>query len=258
MTGRKREDELLVVEGAAKSFGGLRALAGVSFRLGRGEIAGIIGPNGSGKSTLFNLMTGIYPPLAGSVWFDGRDITGARRHAIAQAGLVRTFQTPRLFASLTVVQHCIAGLGFPGKRPSWPGLLRQLGTPSQALHSEGLDLLRQVGLEEDWQRPAVSLPYGKRRLLEIARCLAGRPRLLLLDEPTAGLNEPESEALCRLLLDLSERHGLALLVIEHNLGFLCALSQRLIALDQGELLADGSAEAVLSAPRVVEAYLGRS
>ena len=250
-------ETLLAIEALSRSFGGLQAVSKVTFGIRAGEVVGVIGPNGSGKTTLLNLITGIYRPTGGKVRFAGCDLVGLPPYRIARMGVARTFQTPRMFASLSVLEHAMVAVSPPG--PS-PGLstLRSTLVRSRRLSQRGRAALESIGLGCECAREAVSLPHGKRRLLEIARGLAGGPRLLLLDEPAAGLNDAESEQL-RLALDrVIKAGGLTVLVIEHNLTFVRNLCPRLLVMDQGELLRDGETRSVLSDPQVIASYLGGS
>jgi ABC-type branched-subunit amino acid transport system ATPase component len=248
-------ETLLDVRDVSRHFSGLRAVSGVSFQVAAGEVVGLVGPNGSGKSTLFNLITGVYAPSSGSIYFRGLDLSGKPRHEIARLGLARTFQHPRLFSSLSAEQNVVVGLEMPRKKPTLWNLLRQLVMPWTTHAASAREALAAVGLA-DPERSASSLPFGQRRLLEVARRLAAAPSLLLLDEPTAGLSEAESAQLAE-LLEQSRRAGLAVLVVDHRIDFIRAVCPRVLVLHHGELLASGPTAAVLTDPRVVAAYLGQ-
>jgi branched-chain amino acid transport system ATP-binding protein len=234
---------ILNVSGVGKDFRGLRALSDVGFAVERGEILGIIGPNGAGKTTLFNVICGALAPDGGRVVFGGRDVTGASPDRIARAGMVRTFQLMRPFGSMTVLEN--VGLAAQHRRAS-PALLRM----------RSLDVVERVGLGDWAHRNATELPTAGLKRLELARALAMRPAVLLLDEVLAGLVPSEREPVLDLLTALREEDGTTLLFIEHIMAAVMRLSDRVLVLDQGRVLATGSAEEVTSDPRVIEAYLG--
>ncbi|GGV21558.1 ABC transporter ATP-binding protein [Actinomadura cremea] len=234
---------ILEVTGVGKGFRGLRALSDVDFRVDRGEILGIIGPNGAGKTTLFNVMCGALAPDTGSVTFGGKDVTGAKPHRLARAGMVRTFQLMRPFASMTVQEN--VGLAAQHRR-----------LPARRLRDASMEIVERVGLGDWAHRPATELPTAGLKRLELARALAMKPRVLLLDEVLAGLVPSEREPVLDLLADLREQDGTTLLFIEHIMAAVMRLSDRVLVLDQGMVLATGSAEEVTSDPRVIEAYLG--
>lgn len=234
---------ILNVSGVGKDFRGLRALSDVGFAVERGEILGIIGPNGAGKTTLFNVICGALTPDGGRVVFGGRDVTGASPDRIARAGMVRTFQLMRPFGSMTVLEN--VGLAAQHRRAS-PARLRK----------RSLDVVERVGLGDWAHRNATELPTAGLKRLELARALAMRPAVLLLDEVLAGLVPSEREPVLDLLAALREEDGTTLLFIEHIMAAVMRLSDRVLVLDQGRVLATGSAEEVTSDPRVIEAYLG--
>jgi branched-chain amino acid transport system ATP-binding protein len=234
---------ILNVSGVGKDFRGLRALSDVGFAVERGEILGIIGPNGAGKTTLFNVICGALAPDGGRVVFGGRDVTGAPPDRIARAGMVRTFQLMRPFGSMTVLEN--VGLAAQHRRAS-PARLRK----------RSLDVVERVGLGDWAHRNATELPTAGLKRLELARALAMRPAVLLLDEVLAGLVPSEREPVLDLLTALREEDGTTLLFIEHIMAAVMRLSDRVLVLDQGRVLATGSAEEVTSDPRVIEAYLG--
>ncbi|MFO1059649.1 MAG: ABC transporter ATP-binding protein [Dongiaceae bacterium] len=233
----------LATSAVEKRFGGLRALRGVSIELAPGEIVGLIGPNGSGKTTLLNVIAGVYAPDSGSVRADDVDITGWPSHRIAGRGISRTFQNIRLFANLTVLENVeLAALASGGR-----------AQPRQAARGH----LAELGLERDAARRAATLPYGAQRRVEIARALAARPRYLLLDEPAAGMNEAESDALLQTIVGLRRRYGFGILVIDHDLRLIMRLCERVVALNEGAVISQGPPEVVQNDPVVAEAYLGR-
>jgi branched-chain amino acid transport system ATP-binding protein len=235
---------LLDVRGLTKRFGGVIANRDISFTLAPGELVGIIGPNGAGKSTLFDLVTGFTPPDAGEVRLDGRRITGRRPDQIARLGVGRTFQKVRPFADLTALENVMIGAF-------------QKTADVAAARAAALEALARVGLGERADAPARGLSTGQRKRLELARALATGPRLLLLDEVTGGVDQATVPGLVRLVRDL-HASGLSLLVIEHNMRVIMELSQRVVALALGEVIADGPPEAIVRDHRVIDAYLGES
>ena len=238
---------LLEVHGVTKRFGGLMAVKHVGFRLEAGEITGILGPNGAGKTTLFNLLTGFIPVDEGRVEFDGVDVTALSRHRRVNLGMARTFQLARPFQLMTVEENVLVGCLAPRVR----------GTGRQT-RARAAAILEQVGLGDKGALPVEVLPYGDLRRLEIARALATRPRLLLLDEPFAGLGAGEIQALAGLIRRLHAAENLTILIIEHKLREFMQLVTRVIAMDFGEIIAEGEPRAIVQHPRVVEAYIGRA
>lgn len=249
---------VLRVCGVSKFFGGVRALDRVDLEVGGGELRGVLGPNGSGKTTLFNVISGFIPPTSGTVEFEGRDIAGLSAWQRARLGIGRTFQAARVFRRLTVLENVTLGV----RQPQIPGLGHQLFglRPAQRYEKEAKDLayecLAFVGLDTEAQTMAGALPYGKMRLLELARAMALRPKLLLLDEPGAGLTQKEKGEL-RDTIDRIRGKGVTVILVEHDVKFVSALADRITVLDAGAKLVEGSPDEVLSDPRVVEAYLGR-
>ncbi|WP_426512822.1 ABC transporter permease subunit [Dactylosporangium sp. McL0621] len=250
---------LLELSDISKQFRGLRALDEVSLTVGAGEIRGIVGPNGSGKTTLFNVITGLYKPTAGSVSFAGAQVTGAAPYRLAQAGMARTFQNLRLFGALSVRENVLVALDRTRTRSIWRYPLWPLGVWRQdrALRAAGDELLGRFGLADFADARPSALPYGIQRRVEIARAMAQQPRLLLLDEPAAGLNGEEVRQLSEIVRSIRDS-GVTVVLIEHNMGLVMSLCERVTVLASGRIIADGTPAVVAIAPAVVEAYLGDS
>jgi branched-chain amino acid transport system ATP-binding protein len=247
---------VLDVSGVTMQFGGLRALNDVSFGLTEGEIIGLIGPNGAGKTTLFNCLTGLYTPTSGSVALRGEALPGDPAK-VTELGVARTFQNIRLFPSMTAQENVLVGRHARMKQSPLSSLLHGPGfrRSEKAAADRAAELLDVVGLTRFADELARNLPYGDQRRLEIARALATDPSVLLLDEPTAGMNAQETEATRRLILDIRGL-GISVVVIEHDTKFIFTLCDRVLVLVQGELLVEGTPDEVRGDPRVVEAYLG--
>ena len=235
---------LLEVDSVDKRFGGLHAVKQVSMQIRRGEIVGILGPNGAGKTTLFNMLTNFIPPDNGRVIFNGQSLQGVKPHKIVTLGIARTFQLCRPFVGLSVLENVLVGSLGPRVR-------------HDGLGDRAMQLLKQVGLEAKAHTPSELLSYGDLRRLEIARALAAEPELLLLDEPFAGLGSSEIEAISSLIRQLHAEKQLTILLIEHKLREFMQLVSRVIALDFGEVIAEGSPAEIVSHPRVIEAYIGK-
>ena len=249
---------LLQIENLDMRFGGLLALEGLRLKVPVGGLFGLIGPNGAGKTTAFNLISGFLQPSGGRIRFAGEDITGYPPHRVAALGIARTFQNIRLFGELSVLDNVLVGCHCRG-RATWPEAVLRLPRYRREERSrvaQGLELLREVGLEEAAGKEAAELAYGHQRRLEIARALATQPRFLLLDEPAAGLNPRETLELMSFLRRIKERHDLTMLVIEHNLRLVMGLCQHLTVLDHGCTIAQGPPAAVQKHPEVIRAYLG--
>jgi branched-chain amino acid transport system ATP-binding protein len=251
-------DYLLEVENVTKAFKGLLAVDGYSLRLRPGEILGIIGPNGAGKTTVFNLLTGYLRPSQGKIHFLGQDVTHNPPNRIAALGIGRTFQNIRLFPSMTVIENVKSAQQLHDKDNlittllTWPSFRAR----EDRLTRESLEQLALFELADRANEPATSLPYGDQRRLEIVRALALRPKLLLLDEPTAGMNPHESMEVLQLIKQIRERYDLTIIIVEHNMPVIMQLSHRIQALNYGQIIAEGKPEEIRSNPQVIEAYLG--
>jgi len=252
---------VLELDRLSLSFGGLRALAELDLAVADGEIVSLIGPNGAGKTTVFNVITGIYQPSSGDVRFAGQSIAGQLPHSIARKGIARTFQSLRLFLNMSVLENVMAATYGSTKAMPWESVLRlprarREEREAQALAQDVLSFFGQRLAGYRWDQPAYSLSYANRRRLEIARALATKPRLLLLDEPAAGMNPAETHEVTELISRLRDERGVSILVIEHDMHVVSGCSDRVIALDHGVKIAEGGFDEVASHPAVVEAYLG--
>ncbi|MEJ2037649.1 MAG: ABC transporter ATP-binding protein [Desulfosarcinaceae bacterium] len=249
----------LELKQVTKDFGGLKALEDVSFGLAEGEIVSLIGPNGAGKTTLFNCITGTMPPTSGSIRFEGREIVGLTPHEVAQKGIARTFQHIRLFDNMTVMENVMVGRDAKGRTGIFSGLLRPPWVAAEEKRSretclEILGLFGERLLPRLTQFPKM-LSYANRRRLEIARALAIGPRLLLLDEPTAGMNPHETQGIVDLIRHIREE-GYSMLIIEHKMKVVMTLSDRIVVLDHGQKIAEGLPEDIAANDVVIEAYMG--
>ena len=249
---------LLAVEHIGIDFGGLKALEDVSFAAEAGTIFSIIGPNGAGKTTLFNIVSGLYKPGSGRILLDGQEVTGFEPHRLAARGLSRTFQNLQIFFRMTALENVMVGRHLHERKSLVAHMLALPWVTAQnrATRARAQELLARVGLSDQAEMSASSLPYGALRRLEIARALAAEPRVLLLDEPAAGCNPVETEEIDRLIHSLAKDDGITVVLVEHDMKLVMNISDRIHVLDYGRTLAEGSAEEVRRNPEVIAAYLG--
>lgn len=249
---------LLSVNNLSISFGGLKAVSDMNLTLEKGDLSGLIGPNGAGKTTAFNMLTGVYLPTSGDILLDGKSLVGLKPYQINHRGVARTFQNIRLFGDLTVIDnlkvayHSHAKYGLLGAIVRLPGFY----TGEKEMHEKSMELLKIFKLDHKWDELAKNLPYGEQRRLEIARAMATKPRLILLDEPAAGMNPQETHELMELIRWIRKEFDLTILLIEHDMSLVMGVCEKIYVLDYGQIIAVGTPEEIRNNPRVIEAYLG--
>ena len=259
LTDRDKDKKpILDVRELGIDFGGLTAVDGFNLMIGRNEITGLIGPNGAGKTTVFNLLTNVYQPTRGSILIDGMPTAGKKTYQVNRMGVARTFQNIRLFNDMTVLDNVKVGLHNQIPYGMWTGILRlpSFKEKEHEMNREAMKLLKIFDLDKEADYKASQLPYGKQRKLEIARALATNPKLLLLDEPAAGMNPNETEELMRTIHSVRDQFGVAILLIEHDMNFVMGICEEITVLDYGRVIARGDGKAIRNNPKVIAAYLG--
>ena len=250
---------LLEVSNLGIAFGGLQAVAQLDLSIEKGHLYGLIGPNGAGKTTVFNMLTGVYKPTEGNIILDGKDITGQNPELISKSGIARTFQNIRLFNEMTVLDNVKVGLHNQIKYGMWTGILRlpAYREKEHEMNREAMKLLKIFDLDREAHYKASQLPYGKQRKLEIARALATNPKLLLLDEPAAGMNPSETAELTETIRRIRDEFNIAVLLIEHDMSLVMGICEGIAVLNFGRIIAKGTPDEIRNNPQVIEAYLGK-
>lgn len=250
--------ELLKTDNVSEVFGGLKAVADFNIHIEQGELVGLIGPNGAGKTTAFNLITGVYQPTTGTIDFDGKSIVGLKPYQITQRGIARTFQNIRLFSELSVLDNVKIAYHCHVKYGLLESVLRmgRYMKEEEKIEDESLKLLKIFKLEDKAMEQAKNLPYGAQRRLEIARALAAKPKLLLLDEPAAGMNPQETNELMEMIRWIRKKFGLTVLLIEHDMSLVMGICERIYVLEYGMIIASGTPDEIKNDPEVIRAYLG--
>ncbi|WP_437794257.1 ABC transporter ATP-binding protein [Mitsuokella multacida] len=250
--------ELLRTENVSEVFGGLKAVTDFNIHLDRGELVGLIGPNGAGKTTAFNMLTGVYQPTTGSITFEGKSIVGLKPYQVTQRGIARTFQNIRLFSELTVLENVKIAFHYHVKYGLLESVFRigRYFKEEEAIEQEAHRLLKIFHLDDKAYEVAKNLPYGAQRRLEIARALAAKPKLLLLDEPAAGMNPQETKELMDMIRWIRKEFGLTILLIEHDMSLVMGICERIYVLEYGEIIAQGTPDEIKKDPEVIRAYLG--
>ena len=250
--------ELLKVDNVSMVFGGLRAVSNLSMHIDEGELIGLIGPNGAGKTTAFNMITGVYTPTEGKVYFNGQQSSGKKSYQVTQMGMARTFQNIRLFSELSVIDNVKIAYNMHVTYNLADAIVRdgKYLSEEEFITQKALDLLKIFHLEEEAHEVAKNLPYGKQRRLEIARALATEPKLLLWDEPAAGMNPQETKELMEMIRWIRKEFNLSILLIEHDMGLVMGVCERIYVLEYGMKIAEGTPEEIKQNARVIEAYLG--
>ena len=250
--------ELLKVDNVSMVFGGLRAVSNLSMHIDEGELIGLIGPNGAGKTTAFNMITGVYTPTEGKVYFNGQQSSGKKSYQVTQMGMARTFQNIRLFSELSVIDNVKIAYNMHVTYNLADAIVRdgKYLSEEEFITQKALDLLKIFHLEEEAHEVAKNLPYGKQRRLEIARALATEPKLLLLDEPAAGMNPQETKELMEMIRWIRKEFNLSILLIEHDMGLVLGVCERIYVLEYGMKIAEGTPDEIKQNARVIEAYLG--